>query len=74
MDVCTNVLDDKILLFANQQITAHVDELHCLVACLPDTLVLIIPPINCSTPAWFGLYLPDLLGFLAMELARVGST
>lgn len=72
-DICIGVPDDEIQLFAHQQITAHVDALHGLVSRLPDVAVLIVPPIYRSTPAWFGPYLPDFLGFLAAEIARVGS-
>ena len=73
-EVCLGVPDDEIQHFAHQQITAHVDALLDLSLRLPDVIVLIVPPSYRSNPVWFGSYLPDFLGFLAAEVARVGSS
>ena len=72
-EVCIGVADDEVQLFAHQQITAHVESLFGLVTRLSDVNVLISPPIYRSEPSWFGSYLPDFLGFLTAEVARVGS-
>jgi hypothetical protein len=61
------------LLFAHQQITAHVESLGTLLNRFPNTSILVVPPIFCSTPAWFGLYLPDFISFLTAEIGRIGS-
>ena len=73
-EVCLGVPDDEIQHFAHQQITAHVEALLDLTHRLPDVVVLIVPPSYRSNPVWFGSYLPDFLGFLAAEVARVSST
>ena len=73
-DVCKGVPDDEIQLFAHQQVTAHVDGLAGLISRLPGVSVVICPPMYRSSPAWYGSYLPDLLGFLAAEVSRVGSS
>jgi lysophospholipase L1-like esterase len=72
-EVCLGVPDDEIQHFAHQQITAHVDALLDLSNRLPDVVILIVPPSYRSSPVWFGSYLPDFLGFLAAEVARVDS-
>jgi len=73
-DVCTGVPDDEIQLFAHQQITAHVESLLSLSTRLPELNILICPPMYRSVPAWYGSYLPDILGFLASEVTRVDSS
>jgi len=73
MDVCNGVGEDEVQLFAHQQITAHVEDLHSVIGRLPDLTVLIMPPMFRSTPSWYGPYLTDLQSFLSSEVTRVGS-
>jgi len=73
VDVCTGIPDDEVQLFAHQQVTAHVETLLGLVSRDPLVNVIIVPPLYRSTPAWFGPYLPDILGFLAAEVGRIGA-
>lgn len=72
-DVCIGVADDEVQLFAHQQITAHVETLSDLTSRFPDVAIIIVPPFFRSTPPWFGSYLPDFLGFLTSEVARISS-
>ena len=73
VDVCSDVSDDEVQLFARQQITAFVEQLSGLVSRLPEVNVIIVPPKFRSNPPWFGSYLPDFFNFLCGEVSRVGS-
>lgn len=73
VSVCSDVSEEEVQLFARQQVTAHVEELHNVAVRVPGVNIVISPPMFRSDPAWFGSYLPDLQSFLAEEVARVGS-
>jgi hypothetical protein len=73
VDVCKGVSDGAVQLFAHQQITAHVEDLHSLICRLPAVNVLIMPPLYRSEPVWFGAYLSDFTNFLSLEVGRLGS-
>ncbi len=72
-EVCTGIPDDKVQLFAHQLITAHVESLSSLLTRLPDVNIIINPPLYRSVPAWYGSYIPDMLGFLTAEVNCLGS-
>jgi len=72
-EVCKGVPDDEVLLFAHQQITAHVEALHQLVVRLPEVTVVVCPPMYRSVPSWFGSYLPAFNEFLTSEVVRLGT-
>jgi hypothetical protein len=71
--ICSDVTEEEVPLFANQQITAHVDALVSLINRLPSVNVIIVPPLFRSIPSWFGPYLPGIVTFLVAEVARAGS-
>lgn len=52
-DVCRDLKDEQVGLFANQQITAHVEAVGALVRDSPDSLVLISPLLFRKTPGLF---------------------
>ena len=73
-ETCAGILDNEVQLFAHQQLTAHVEELHRLVTRFPTSNVVIMPPMYRADPGWFGSYLPSLHNFLSAEVARMGSS
>lgn len=73
VDVCQDVTDEEVALFARQQITSVVEAFHALTRRLPDVAVVIMPPMYRSVPGWFGAHLPDLQHFLGAEVNRLGT-
>jgi hypothetical protein len=71
--ICSGVTEEEVPLFANQQITAHVDSLLSLVNRIPSVNVIIVPPLFRSSPSWFGPYLPGIVNYLVSEVGRAGS-
>jgi len=65
--ICSGVTEEEVPLFANQQITAHVDSLLSLVNRIPSVNVIIVPPLFRSSPSWFGPYLPGIVNYLVSE-------
>ncbi len=72
-DACVGIPDDEVALFANQQITAHIDSLSDVISRFESLNVIVVPPLYRSEPKWFGSYLPGLLTFLSSEVNRVQS-
>jgi hypothetical protein len=73
VDVCKDVPEEEVRLFAHQQVTAHVESLFGLITRFPDATVIIVPPLFRSVPSWYGSYLPDVLSFLNLEVSRFNS-
>ena len=72
-EVCADVTDEEVNLFARQQVTALVDKLYSVTQRIQGVNIVIMPPMFRSNPPWFGSYLPDLSSFLVSEVARVGT-
>ena len=52
-DACRGLEAAEVSLFANQQITAHVEALADLVKGRPDVFAFVVPPFRRSTPGMF---------------------
>ncbi len=74
VDACEGVPDNEAALFANQQVTAHVQSLLELSVRFPSANFIIVPPFYRSTPAWFGSHLPGVLSHLTSEVTKLSSS
>ena len=52
-DACRGLSTDEVTLFANQQITAHVQVLADLVKDRPDVFAFVVPPFRRRVPGMF---------------------
>ncbi len=50
VDACRDLEAAEIGLFANQQITAHVESLASIIRDNPKTTCIIVPPLLCNVP------------------------
>jgi len=64
-DRCIN--EDDFTASANQEITEHVESLHCFSLANPATRVAIVPPLPRTVPDWFPAYLPGFCSFLYLH-------
>jgi hypothetical protein len=56
MDACRGLRDEQVVLFSNQQITAHLETLANLVRDVPDAVALVSPLLHRRVPGWFRIY------------------